>query len=137
MDIKLDPDNVVSQAINASLQVSVPSSATGFVGFANTGYAGIPVDEVTYSTSFWMQGKYDGKVTLQLVGAESGIVYASHDLTVHSEATRFKQFSATLQPKAAPDGNNDWRVLFDAQKVKGSSLNFGLVQLFPPTYHGR
>lgn len=135
--IKLDPENPVSQAINASLQVTVPSSATGFVGFANTGYKGIPVNEQTYSTSFWMQGKYDGKVRVQLVGVKTGEVYSSHDLTVNSEAKKFKQFSATLQARASPDGDNDWRVLVDSQKVKGSSLNFGLVELYPPTYHGR
>lgn len=135
--IKLDPKNPVSQAINASLQVTVPSNTTGFVGFANTGYKGIPVVEQTYSTSFWMQGKYDGTVRVQLVGSKSGVVYASHDLTVNSEATKFKQFSATLDSRASPNGDNEWRVLVDARKVKGKSLNFGLVELFPPTYHGR
>lgn len=135
--IKLDTENPVSQAINASLQVSVPLNATGFVGFANTGYKGIPVVEQTYSTSFWVQGKYDGTVRVQLVGVKTGEVYSSQDLTVNSEDTKFQKFSATLQSRASPDGDNDWRVLVDARKAKGKSLNFGLVELFPPTYHGR
>lgn len=137
VDIALDAENPVSHAINASLQVSVPPDTTGWVGFANTGYAGVPVVEATYSTSFWIQGDYDGTVTVQLVGVENGRVYGSKNFTVHSEPGKFKQFNTTFQSVASPDGDNDWRALFDAQKVQGSSLNFGLVELFPPTYHGR
>lgn len=137
VDISLDADHPVSNAINASLQVSVPPFASGFVGFANTGYAGIPVEQATYNNSFWMMGDYDGTITVQLVGSESGIVYSgSHNLTVQSTADKFKRFELSFNSSAAPNGNNEWRVLFDASKVKGA-LNFGLVELFPPTYKNR
>lgn len=137
MDISLDADHPVSNAINASLQVSVSPFASGFVGFANTGYAGIPVEETTYNNSFWMMGDYDGTATVQLVGSDSGIVYSgSHNLTVHSTADKFKRFELTFNSSAAPNGNNEWRLLFDASKVMGA-LNFGLVELFPPTYKNR
>ena len=133
----MDGKTPVSQAINASLLVSVPRNATGSVGFANTGYAGIPVHEATYNTSFWMRGKYEGTVTVQLVGVKNGTIYAEHNLTVRSENERFKQFGGSFRASKAPDGDNDWRVLFDAHKVRNGSVNFGLVELFPPTYHGR
>ena len=134
----MDGTNPVSEAIKASLRVSVPENATGFVGFANTGYAGIPVQEAMYNTSFWMRGKYDGTVTVQLVGVKNGTVYAEQNLTVRSEDERFRHFHGSFRPSmAALDGDNDWRVLFDAQKVHNGSVNFGLVELFPPTYHAR
>lgn len=82
-------------------------------------------------------GDYDGTITVQLVGSESGIVYSgSHNLTVHSTADKFKRFELTFNSSAAPNGNNEWRLLFDASKVMGA-LNFGLVELFPPTYKNR
>lgn len=137
VDIKVDGKNPVSQAINASLLVSVNHNATGVVGFANHGYAGIPVHEAMYNTSFWMRGKYDGTVTVQLVGVKNGTIYAEHNLTVRSEKERFKQFRGSFRSSGAPDGDNDWRILFDARKVLDGSVNFGLVELFPPTYHGR
>lgn len=133
----MDDTNPVSEAIKASLLVSVPENTTGFVGFANTGYAGIPVQDAVYNTSFWMRGKYDGPVIVQLVGVKNGTVFAEHNLTVRSENERFKQFHGSFRLSEALDGDNDWRVLFDASKVQNGSLNFGLVELFPPTYHGR
>ena len=137
VDISRDTDHPVSHAITSSLQVSV-SDATGFVGFANTGYGGVPVQEATYQTSFWMRGEYSGIVTVQLVGSESGSVYAAHNITVKSEEGRFKKFESRFESDASPDGNNEWRVLVDADKVEGDgSVNFGLVELFPPTYMNR
>lgn len=141
-DISRDADHPVSDAITSSLQVSVSSDASGFVGFANTGYAGVPVMQATYNTSFWMLGEYSGTVTVQLVGSESGDVFASHNVSVDSVGGKFKQFGTSFEcGRAAPDGNNEWRVLFDSGKARGNgdsgSLNFGLVELFPPTYMDR
>lgn len=140
VDISRDTDHPVSHAITSSLQVSV-NNAKGFVGFANTGYGGVPVQKATYQTSFWMRGEYSGTVTVQLVGSESGSVYAVHNMSVNSEAGQFKQFESQFESDAAPDGNNEWRVLVDADKVRGTgnsgSVNFGLVQLFPPTFMNR
>nr|QEI10540.1 GH51 alpha-L-arabinofuranosidase [Evansstolkia leycettana] len=132
-----DTSNPLSSAITSSLKVSVPPGTTGYVGFANTGYAGVPVVATTYANYFWMKGKYSGTINLRLVGTSSGIVYASHNITVHSTDSQFTYYDTSFTSSASPDGNNEWQLLFDGSQVAGSSLNFGLVQLFPPTYHSR
>ncbi|KAF7596210.1 hypothetical protein BBP40_002742 [Aspergillus hancockii] len=137
VDIFEDAAYSVSEAITSSLGIQVPLGETGQVGFANTGYKGIPVINATYRSEFWMLGDYSGPITLQLVGSTSGIIYASHSMTVRSTLDRFTRCHAKLKSTASPDGDNEWQLLFDGSKVAGSGLNFGLVQLFPPTYHSR
>lgn len=137
VDISRDSSKPVSKAIHSSIKVSVPKDTTGYVGFANTGYKGVPVMKATYNTSFWMVGDYSGTVKVQLVGSHSDTVYAEHKLTVESTESEFKQFQAVFDSSTAPNGDNEWRLLFDGSKVAGSSLNFGYIQLFPPTYHER
>ncbi|KAJ5891747.1 uncharacterized protein N7473_007975 [Penicillium subrubescens] len=127
----------VSAAIKSSLSVSVPEGVSDYVGFANTGYNGVPVMNATYNTSFWIMGDYFGTINIQLIGSHSGIVYADHNLTVQSMASTFKQFSTSFESKESPDGDNEWHLTFDGSKIAGSSLNFGYIQLFPPTYHNR
>jgi alpha-N-arabinofuranosidase len=107
------------------------------VGFSNSGYNGIPVMNDTYRCEFWMKGVYSGPITLQLVGSASGIVYANHNITVNSTFGEFTRYETFFNSTASPDGNNEWRLLFDGSRVDGGSLNFGLPQLFPPTYHSR
>lgn len=124
-------------AITSTLQVQVMPTETEFVGFANGGYQGVPVMNATYRCEFWMKGQYSGPVTLQLVGTASGTVYASHEVTTDSTWRRFTRYETVFNATAAPDGHNDFRLLFDGSKGPGMSLNFGLVQLFQPTYHGR
>ena len=82
-------------------------------------------------------GDYTGTINIRLIGSHSGIVYADHNLTVQSTASTFKQFSTNFESKESPDGDNEWHLTFDGSKVAGSSLNFGYIQLFPPTYHNR
>ncbi|PLB35240.1 alpha-N-arabinofuranosidase A [Aspergillus candidus] len=137
VDIDQDSDNPVSEAITSSLRLSVPEGETAFVGFANQGYNGVPVMNETYTSEFWMKGDYEGEITLQLIGSTSGEVYANHNLTVHSIVDKFTPWETTFNSTASPDGDNEWRLLVDGNKVAGSSLNFGLVQLFPPTFHSR
>lgn len=132
-----DTSNPLSAAITSTLEVSVPSGATGSVGFANTGYDGVPTLDTTYANYFYMKGEYSGDITLRLVGSESGIVYASHDITVDSNSTAFSYYETSFTSTQSLDANNEWQLLFNASQVAGSSLNFGLVQLFPPTYHSR
>ncbi|OKL61374.1 putative alpha-L-arabinofuranosidase A [Talaromyces atroroseus] len=132
-----DTSNPLSSAITSSLKVSVPSGATGFMGFANTGYNGVPVLKATYANYFWMKGTYSGVITVRLVGSESDIVYASQNITVNSNSSAFSYYETSFSSAESPDGNNEWQLLFDAAEVAGSSLNFGLVQLFPPTYNDR
>ncbi|KAJ6106951.1 hypothetical protein N7512_010468 [Penicillium capsulatum] len=135
--IAQDSSKPVSKAIHSSLKVSVPKGTTDEVGFANTGYKGVPVMKASYNTSFWIMGDYSGTVKVQLVGSHSGSVYGERELTVKSTESEFKQFQAIFDSTAAPDGNNEWRLTFDGSKVAGGSLNFGYIQLFPPTYHDR
>lgn len=137
VDIDQDTDNPVSKAITSSLRLSVPEGETAFVGFANQGYNGVPVMNETYTSEFWMKGDYEGEVTLQLVGSTSGKVYANHNMTVDSTADTFTRWETTFDSTASPDGDNEWRLLVDGNKVAGSELYFGLVQLFPPTFHSR
>ena len=135
--ISQDTSNPLSSAINSSLKVSVPSGTTGWVGFANTGYLGVPVIETTYQTYFWIKGDYSGTINLRLVGTVSGIVYASQNITVDSVSSEFTYHETAFTSSTSPDGNNEWELLFEGSKVEDSSLNFGLVQLFPPTFHAR
>ncbi|KAI9367890.1 glycoside hydrolase superfamily [Aspergillus egyptiacus] len=128
----------VSDAITSSLAVSIPRSAHGYVGFANTGYNGVPVAAVEYWCEFWMRGQYDGNVMVRLAGSRSGVVYAEHNMSVTSSGTRFGRHEARFRARAAaPDGENEWQLLVDSRETRGETLLFGLVQLFPPTFRGR
>ncbi|KAJ5366732.1 hypothetical protein N7541_000673 [Penicillium brevicompactum] len=135
--ISQDTSKHVSKAITSSLKVEVPKGVTDYVGFANTGYNGIPVTGAIYNSSFWMMGDYSGTVNLQLVGSKSGQVYADHNLTVKSTKSKFTEFQTRFNTTYSPDGYNEWHLTFDGSKVDGSSLNFGYIQLFPPTFKGR
>ena len=137
VDISRDTDTPVSNAITSSLQLSMRDDARGYVGFANNGYGGVPVQSVPYRTSFWMQGAYSGPVTVQLVGSQSGRVFAEHNVSVESVEGRFQRFGGQFESEAAPDGKNEWRLLVDADLVQSGSVNVGLIELFPPTYHNR
>ena len=107
------------------------------IGFSNVGYDGIPVLAQRYVSYFYVKGEYSGALEVQLVGSSSGIVYASQSVMVSSTSSSFTYANVNLQSKASTDGNKQYQILFDASKVHGSSLNFGLPQLFPPTYHSR
>ncbi|PYI03250.1 alpha-L-arabinofuranosidase [Aspergillus sclerotiicarbonarius CBS 121057] len=137
-DVELIQDilSSVSSAITSSLQVSVQPGAKGYVGFANTGYKGVPVMNATYSCEFWMMGDYSGTIMLELAGSSSGKIYASHNMTVRSLWGEFTRHQTSFNSSASPDGDNEWRLLFNGSQVDGA-LNFGLVQLFPPTYKSR
>lgn len=137
VDISRDTDTPVSHAITSSLKVSMRDDASGFVGFANNGYGGVPVQNAAYTTSFWMQGAYSGAVTVQLVGSESGRIFAEHNVSVKSVDGKFQRFKGTLESEAAPDGTNEWRLLVDAGLVESGTVHVGLIELFPPTYHNR
>jgi alpha-L-arabinofuranosidase len=136
--ISQDTANPVSTAIKSSLKVAVTSATTGMVGFSNSGYEGVPVTAQTYATYFYVKGTYSGTLEVQLVGTSSGIVYASRSITVSSNSSSFTFVTITdLVAKASPDGNNQYQILFDASKAQDASLNFGLPQLYPITYHAR
>jgi alpha-N-arabinofuranosidase len=64
-------------------------------------------------------------------------VYASHNVTVTSTSSDFTYVDTSYTSTQAPDGNNVWRLRFEASQVEGGSLWFGLPQLFPVTYFAR
>lgn len=133
----MDTTVPLTSAITKTLKVTVPSGTTGSVGFSNSGYSGVPVNADTYQSYFWVKGSYTGTITISLVGSSSGIVYGSSDITVTSTAAKFTYVTTTFASSQSPGGDNVWQLTFDGSKVAGSSLWFGLVQLFPVTYHER
>ncbi|KAF2145286.1 glycoside hydrolase family 51 protein [Aplosporella prunicola CBS 121167] len=137
VDISVDDENPLSDALPYSLAVSVPEGTTGSVGFSNEGYWGITVNADVYSSYFWVKGGYSGDVAIKLVGAASGTEYASSTVAVDSTDDKYTYFETSFESKQAPDGNNLWTLTFDAEKVAGSALHFDLVQLFPTTFHER
>ncbi|KAJ5909428.1 Arabinosidase A [Penicillium tannophilum] len=135
--IAIDYENPLSSAIPQSLRLDVPSDATGTVGVTNAGYWGIPVDGSEHQTSFWVKGDLSGDITASLVGNGTGTVYGSTPIPVTSTADSFTYIDASLSTTKAPDGNVYYELSLDASAVAGSSLYFGLVQLFPTTYKSR
>ena len=88
-------------------------------------------------SAFYIKGDYVGEITIRLVGASSGTVYATNVINVTSDSTKFTYKETNFQSAQAPDGNNAWNLTFDASKVAGSALYFSLIQLYPPTFQGR
>ncbi|KAH7338763.1 glycoside hydrolase [Rhizoctonia solani] len=137
---KLDVTNGVagvSASLPNSLQVTVPASSTGQVGFANSGYWGIKVQSGwKYTGSFYARSdSYTGSVTVSLVSS-SGTVYATK--TVSGVTSSWKKFTFDFTPsKSAPDVKNVFRVTVDGASASGKSVYFGLFSLFPPTYKNR
>lgn len=135
--LTVDTDNPLNTAITSSLKVSVPTGQTGAVGFSNSGYSGVPVAEDTYASYFWVKGAYSGNILIELVGASSGIVYGSSNVTVASVADTFTYYQTSFKSSASADGNNVWQLTFDAESVAGNALYFDMVQLFPVTFKQR
>ena len=75
-------------------------------------------------------------MTVQLLGPD-GTSYASGQVHVSSNKSAFTYVTTTFNSSQSPSGNNVWQITFDAATAKDDSLNFGLVQLFPSTYHAR
>ena len=137
MNLTIDTANALSTALPRSLEVAVPKGAIGAAGFSNSGYWGIPVNADSYMSAFYIKGHYVGEITIDLVGASSGTVYATNVINVTSNSTEFTYVETNFQSAQAPDGNNTWHLTFDTSKVAGSALYFSLMQLYPPTYKGR
>lgn len=75
-------------------------------------------------------------MTIQLFGPD-GTTYATTTFSVTSTSSKFTYVSTTFSSSQSPSGNNKWQLTFDAQNTANGGLNFGLVQLFPVTYHTR
>lgn len=135
--IAVDSDNPLTSAIPHSLRLDVPEGVTGQVGFTNDGYWGIPVDGSTFENYFWIKGDFSNNITVRLVGKNGGDEYASASFPVSSKANEFTYVSASFPTTKAPNGDVLYELTVDGNLVAGKSLNFGLLQLFPVTYHTR
>ncbi|KAL3485735.1 alpha-N-arabinofuranosidase A [Aspergillus germanicus] len=151
-----DINNPLTEGITSTLSVTIAprprvgTTSTEFVGFANTGYNGIPLSNSTsnveYYTSFRMMGDYTGDILIRLVGSRSGNVYGATNLNIRGDWAHFQFFETRFNVSVRPEmqrgyfednGDIEWQVLFRADEVRGDVLNFGLLQLFPPTYKDR
>ncbi|KAF8607097.1 glycoside hydrolase [Ceratobasidium sp. AG-I] len=127
----------VSAALPNSLQVTVPAGSTGAVGFQNTGYWGIKVQAGwKYTGSLWAKSaSFTGPVTVSLVSASSGQVYAT--TTLQGVSTSWKKFTFSFQPTQSAGTGNVFRVTVDGASAAGKPIFFGMFSLFPPTFKGR
>ncbi|EPS96452.1 hypothetical protein FOMPIDRAFT_47951 [Fomitopsis schrenkii] len=132
----------VSSALPNSLQVSIPSGASGAVGVSNSGYWGIKVDASwTYNASLYYRfpsaSSYSGKLTVGLQSS-SGETLASNSTTIDGAQTEWANVFLTLTPSSsAADTDNTFVVTLDGAEAAGETINFALFSLFPPTYKGR
>lgn len=103
-----------------------------------TGYWGFPIVESwNYNGSFYVNGNFNGNLTVSLQSNTTGKTYATAAVAVDSTAAAWKQFSYQFNPTSdAPDSNNTLRFTMDASDVQ-EPLNFNLLSLFPPTYNNR
>ncbi|CAK5280796.1 unnamed protein product [Mycena citricolor] len=127
----------VSAALPHSLEVQIPKTVAGPIGFENTGYWGIKVQSGwTYTGSFYAKAPaFAGPITVSLKSA-AGTVFASTTLTDVTPA--WKKFTFELQPAAsAPTDENVFSVVVDGKSAAGHTVYFGLFSLFPPTFRGR
>ncbi|EPQ54912.1 glycoside hydrolase [Gloeophyllum trabeum ATCC 11539] len=141
INVVADP-TPVSSALPNALQLRVPSSASGAVGFGNEGYWGIKVDSTwTYNASFYYRfpaaSAQKPTSTVSLVSS-SGDTYAAASVTLDGSQTTWKQVFVTLKPNAnAPNTANNFAVTLDGASARGLTVNFAMFSLFPPTYKGR
>jgi alpha-L-arabinofuranosidase len=126
----------VSSALPNSLEVKIPKVISGPIGFENTGYWGIKVQEGwTYNGSFHVKSStYTGSITVSLKSSR-GTVFATKTLTGVSSSWTKVTFELSPTVSAAND-DNVFSVALDGNAA-AQTLYFGLFTLFPPTYKGR
>ncbi|KAK6538407.1 hypothetical protein TWF694_011283 [Orbilia ellipsospora] len=132
--LNVDKSEPLSDALPNVLRVDVSSAASGKVGFSNEGYWGIPVNTDQYKASFYVKGDYTGDVELSLRSAIDGTVFSTKTVSVRANG-QWKKYTTRFTPgKASPNANNTFTIMFDAEKVRGKSLYFNLISLFPKTW---
>ena len=143
--LSLDYLHPLSEALPTVLQVSIPSNATGEVGFLNYGWWGMNVSPQTYNASFYMlaNGPTDAAnltgVNVSLRSNLTADVWISSHVPIQNLSDFvYTQFDSTLvNTVTAPNSNNTFAVTFDASEVAGSTFYFDLISLFPETFNGR
>ena len=113
-------------------------NASGQVGLANPGWWGIDVRPQRYTGSFFVMGKYNGSFHVTLGSNLTSDVCATTTIQAKSTRNSWTKLHYTLQPNVrAPNSNNTLSITFDPASATDGSLNFELLNLFPPTYKNR
>jgi len=135
VDATVDDHTGPSTALARSIKMTVSeASESAPAGIQNGGYWGIAVrPNTTYRGSFYAKADVEGlPITANLVNDETGATAAS--ATVSGVTTDWKQYTFTLKTGAAPvTANNHFQLTI----ARPATVWFGLVSLFPPTYHDR
>ncbi|KAG6812633.1 hypothetical protein H0H92_001716 [Tricholoma furcatifolium] len=127
----------VSSALPNSLQVRIPTVVTGPIGFENTGYWGIKVQQGwTYKGSFYAKSdSFNGEISVSLK-SKQGTIFATS--TVLGVSKDWKQFTFEFEPTAsAANDDNVFSVNGNGNDAAGKTIYFGMFSLFPPTFKGR
>jgi alpha-N-arabinofuranosidase len=135
--VKVSADHTTgpSAALPRSLKVSVTAASEAAPGgVQNDGYWGIPVrPHTTYAGSFYAKtDSADLPVTVSLVNDQTGLTAAT--TTVSGVGADWKQFAFTLKTAEVPVTATNHLIL---TVTRPATVWFGLVSLFPPTYHDR
>ncbi|KAF2190292.1 glycoside hydrolase family 51 protein [Zopfia rhizophila CBS 207.26] len=113
------------------------AGGSGTVEFSNPGWWGMDVKVQPYTGSFYVRGDYTGKFTVSFQFASKETL-GSVEIESASTASGWTQHNFTLTPsRSASDSKNTFSITYDAPGVKGNSLNFNLISVFPPTYNNR
>ncbi|KAF3919661.1 hypothetical protein ABW20_dc0105378 [Dactylellina cionopaga] len=132
--LNVDTTEPLSDALPNVLRVDVSPTASGKVGFSNEGYWGIAVNTDQYKASFYIKGDYKGEIEVSLRSTIDDTVFSKKTVAVRAN-NQWKKYTTRFTPSlAAPDANNTFTILFDAEEVRGKSLYFNLISLFPKTW---
>ncbi|KAG6820155.1 hypothetical protein H0H93_004737 [Arthromyces matolae] len=127
----------VTSSLPNSLEVRVPKVITGPIGFENTGYWGIKVQQGwTYKGSFYAKSDtFHGKISVALK-SKQGALYST--ASVSGVSKDWKKFTFEFSPSvSAVDDDNVFSVNVDGSDAAGKTIYFGMFSLFPPTFKGR
>jgi alpha-N-arabinofuranosidase len=135
--VSISPDEATgpSAALPRSLKVSVTAATEAApAGVQNDGYWGIPVrPQTTYTGSIYARTDSAGvPVTVSLVNDQTGATAAT--ATVTGLTDQWQRLSFTLKTGQVPVTANNHLIL---TIPRPATVWFGLVSLFPPTYHDR
>ncbi|KAL8377635.1 hypothetical protein RB595_008364 [Gaeumannomyces hyphopodioides] len=129
----------LSDALPVSMHVTPPAEGgSGRSGFLNEGFWGMDVKKQKYTGSFWVKGGYEGKFVASFQSALTNDVFGSVEIESKAKGDEWVEHEVVLVPeKDAPSSNNTFAITFDRAGLKGDSLDFNLISMFPPTYKGR
>jgi alpha-N-arabinofuranosidase len=133
--LTIDATSGPSETLPRSYRVSVTKVTEAEpAGIENDGYWGFPIrPRTTYTGSFYAKADSAGlPVTVTLVNDQTGEPAAT--ATVAALTTEWKQYRFTLKTGEVAVSANNHLILTVSRPA---TVWFGLVSLFPPTYHGR